>query len=94
VAAQEWCLSGPVGFEEFAHLSEGRHPKSDAQLVKHQPARTYDNRYGKQITNAEHRAEWDATSSAPKSVSLTAFVGGGDRVRDAHRESVRVFSLT
>jgi len=31
----------------------------------------------------------NATFSAPKSVSLTALVGGDDRVRDAHRESVR-----
>jgi conjugative relaxase-like TrwC/TraI family protein len=38
----------------------------------------------------EHRAGWDATFSAPKSVSLTALVGGDDRVRDAHRESVAV----
>ncbi len=37
----------------------------------------------------EHRAEWDATFSAPKSVSLTALVGGDDRVREAHRQSVR-----
>lgn len=36
----------------------------------------------------EHRAGWDATFSAPKSVSLTALVGGDDRVRQAHRESV------
>ena len=38
----------------------------------------------------EHRAGWDATFSAPKSVSLTALVGGDNRVREAHRESVRV----
>jgi hypothetical protein len=38
----------------------------------------------------EHRAGWDATFSAPKSVSVTALVGGDDRVRDAHRDSVRV----
>jgi conjugative relaxase-like TrwC/TraI family protein len=41
------------------------------------------------VTSAEHRAGWDATFSAPKSVSLTALVGGDDRVREAHRESVR-----
>ena len=41
------------------------------------------------MTSAEHRAGWDATFSAPKSVSLTALVGGDDRVREAHRESVR-----
>jgi conjugative relaxase-like TrwC/TraI family protein len=88
--SQEWGLGGAVGAEEFARLSEGRHPESGAQLVKHQPARTYDNQYGKQITSSEHRAGWDATFSAPKSVSLTALVGGDDRVREAHRESVRV----
>jgi conjugative relaxase-like TrwC/TraI family protein len=38
----------------------------------------------------EHRAGWDATFSAPKSVSITALVGGDERVREAHRESVRV----
>jgi TrwC relaxase len=37
----------------------------------------------------EYRTGWDATFSAPKSVSLTALVGGDDRVREAHRESVR-----
>ena len=36
----------------------------------------------------EHRAGWDATFSAPKSVSLTALVGGDDRVREAHRAAV------
>src|ERR1700678_2416974 len=88
--AKEWGLHRNVGAEEFARLSEGRHPASDAQLVKHQPARTYENQYGKQITSSEHRAGWDATFSAPKSVSLTALVGGDDRVREAHRENSRV----
>jgi len=88
--AQAWGLRGSVGAEEFARLSEGRHPESGAQLVKHQTPRTYDNEYGKEITSVEHRAGWDATFSAPKSVSLTALVGGDGRVRQAHRESVRV----
>ncbi len=65
-------------------------PKQASKLVKHQPARTYENEYGRQITSAEHRAGWDATFSAPKSVSLTALVGGDDRIREAHRESVGV----
>src|ERR1700721_4830655 len=34
--AKEWGLHGNVGNEEFARLSEGRHPANDAQLVKHQ----------------------------------------------------------
>jgi conjugative relaxase-like TrwC/TraI family protein len=88
--AQEWGLRGSVGAEEFARLCEGQHPASGAQLVKHQPAKTYENEYGKEITSVEHRAGWDATFSAPKSVSLTALVGGDERVRVAHRESVRV----
>ncbi len=88
--AREWGLHGSVADEQFARLSEGQHPESAAQLVRHQPARTYENEYGKQITSAEHRAGWDATFSAPKSVSVTALVGGDERVRDAHRESVRV----
>src|SRR5580692_2638127 len=88
--AQEWGLHGEVDSEGFARLSEGQHPESGAQLVKHQPARTYENEYGKEITSVEHRAGWDATFSAPKSVSLTALVGGDERVREAHRESVGV----
>jgi conjugative relaxase-like TrwC/TraI family protein len=87
---QEWDLKGEVGSEHFARLSEGQHPESGVQLVKHQSAKTYTNEYGKEITSVEHRAGWDATFSAPKSVSLTALVGGDDRVREAHRESVRV----
>lgn len=88
--AEDWDLTGPVGAEHFARLSEGQHPGTGEQMVKHQTARTYENEYGREITSTEHRAGWDATFSAPKSVSLTALVGGDDRIRDAHRESVRV----
>ena len=87
--AADWGLNGSVRSDQFARLSEGQHPENAVQLVKHQPSKTYENEYGKQITSAEHRAGWDATFSAPKSVSLTALVGGDDRVREAHRESVR-----
>ena len=88
--AQEWGLQGGVGSEPFARLSEGQHPKTEAQLVRHSVSRTYEGKNGKGITTVEHRAGWDATFSAPKSVSLTALVGGDERVREAHRESVRV----
>ena len=40
------------------------------------------------LTTSEHRAAWDTTISAHKSVSLGALVGGDGRIRDAHRESV------
>jgi conjugative relaxase-like TrwC/TraI family protein len=88
--AKEWGLSGAVGDEHFARLTEGQHPFTEVQLVRHQVSRTYEGKNGKEVTSVEHRAGWDATFSAPKSVSLTALVGGDDRVREAHRESVRV----
>ena len=87
---EQWGLHGAVGSEHFARLSEGQHPHTEEQLVRHQVPRTYEGKFGKEVTSAEHRAGWDATFSAPKSVSLTALVGGDDRVREAHRESVRV----
>src|ERR1700690_2529738 len=88
--AERWGLHGAVGSEHFARLSEGQHPHSEEQLVRHQVSRTYEGKFGREVTSAEHRAGWDATFSAPKSVSLTALVGGDERVREAHRESVRV----
>jgi len=86
--AEQWGLQGDVGSEHFARLSEGQHPHTEEQLVRHQVSRTYEGKFGREVTSAEHRAGWDATFSAPKSVSLTALVGGDDRVREAHRESV------
>ena len=88
--ADQWGLSGSVGNEHFARLTEGQHPETEAQLVRHQTSKTYEGKFGKEVTSVEHRAGWDATFSAPKSVSLTALVGGDERVREAHRESVRV----
>src|SRR5579872_5955732 len=87
--AEQWGLHDGVGSEHFARLSEGQHPHTEEQLVRHQVSRTYEGKFGREVTSAEHRAGWDATFSAPKSVSLTALVGGDDRVREAHRESVR-----
>jgi conjugative relaxase-like TrwC/TraI family protein len=88
--AEQWGLHGAVASEHFARLSEGQHPETGAQLVRHQTSKSYEGKYGKEVTSVEHRAGWDATFSAPKSVPLTALVGGDERVREAHRESVRV----
>src|SRR5713101_3673521 len=88
--AEQWGLRGEVREEHFQRLSEGQHPTTGGQLVRHQTAREYVNRHGEKVSPMEHRAGWDATFSAPKSVSLTALVGGDERVREAHRESVRV----
>jgi conjugative relaxase-like TrwC/TraI family protein len=86
--ADEWGLVGDVQEEAFERLAHGRHPLTNEVLVRHLPARTYVDARGKTVTAITHRAGWDATFSAPKSVSLTALVGGDERVRDAHRASV------
>lgn len=88
--AEEWGLRGEVQQIHFDRLTEGQHPMTGEQLVRHQAAREYTNDKGEVVKTMEHRAGWDATFSAPKSVSLTALVGGDERVREAHRESVRV----
>ena len=88
--ADEFGLSGTVGAAEFARLSEGQHPETGKQLVSHRVVHEYKNSEGKTVSPVEHRAGWDATFSAPKSISLTALVGGDDRVREAHREAVNV----
>jgi hypothetical protein len=33
-------LEGVVGNEQFARLTEGQHPTTEAQLVRHQPSKT------------------------------------------------------
>ena len=81
-------LAGEVSPLEFSRLADGIHPQTGDQLVRHRAAAEYRNPDGSMTKAVEHRAGWDATFSAPKSVSLTALVGGDDRVRDAHRAAV------
>jgi conjugative relaxase-like TrwC/TraI family protein len=88
--AGQFGLVGTVSAEDFAKLSQGQHAQTGDQLVRQRASYEYQGADGKIIKTMEHRAGWDATFSAPKSVSLTALVGGDERVREAHRESVRV----
>jgi len=87
--AERFGLAGAVSAEDFARLSQGQHPQDGEQLVRQRASYEYKDSDGKAVKTMEHRAGWDATFSAPKSVSLTALVGGDDRVREAHREAVR-----
>ena len=88
--AAHFGLAGAVSAEDFAKLSQGQHPATGEQLVRQRASYEYQDADGKTVKTMEHRAGWDATFSAPKSISLTALVGGDDNVRRAHRESVRV----
>lgn len=83
-------LRGEVRADDFARMSEGKHPRTGEQLVEHRVPHEYKTADGRSVKTMGHRAGWDATFSAPKSVSLTALAGGDERVREAHREAVRV----
>ncbi len=88
--AERWGLTGEVTAEQFSRLANGCHPATGEAMVRHRSPCEYTNESGETIRSMEHRAGWDATFSVPKSVSLTTLVGGDDRVREAHRESVRI----
>src|SRR5581483_1484333 len=88
--AERFELVGRVSEEHFARLADGQHPLTQEQLVQHRAVQQYGTATGKTVAPVEHRAGWDATFSAPKSVSLTALVGGDDRVREAHRDAVNL----
>src|ERR1700727_728359 len=88
--AEHHGLAGGIDAEHFARLSEGQHPLTGEQLVRHRNGQEYTTAEGVTVKPVEHRAGWDATFSAPKSVSLTALVGGDDRVREAHRQAVTI----
>ena len=79
------ALSGAVTAEAFDRLAEGVHPQTGEQLIQHRD--TIKTQAGEELG---HRAGWDLTFNAPKTVSLTALVGEDDRVRHAHQEAVRV----
>lgn len=81
-------LAGEVSPVEFSRLADGIHPQTGDQLVRHRASTEYKNPDGSTTKSVEHRAGWDATFSAPKSVSLTALVGSDERVREAHRAAV------
>ncbi len=86
--ASKMGLSGAVSPEQFTRLTDGQHPETGEQMVKHRTAQEYKNPNGTTTSAVEHRAGWDGTFSAPKSVSLTALVGGDERVREAHSAAV------
>lgn len=83
-------VSGEVSALEFSRLTEGLHPVTGEQMVRHRIATEYTNPDGSTTKAVAHRAGWDAMFAPTKSVSLTALVGGDDRIREAHRAAVTV----
>src|ERR1043165_4085560 len=86
--AVQWNLKGEATSEQDETLVAGQDPHTGERRSGSVAARDIVDDFGKEKTTSEHRAGWDATFSAPKSVSLAALVGDDERVRDAHRESV------
>jgi len=86
--AEELDLKGEVQREQYERLVAGQDPLTGEQLIRPVTPREIVNDFGEEMITSEHRAGWDATISAPKSVSLAALVGDDERIRVAHRESV------
>jgi conjugative relaxase-like TrwC/TraI family protein len=79
--AEEWGIAGPMAEEQFRHAINGRHPVNGEQLVRHVEARRYRNKHGKWIETSAHRAGWDATFSAPKSLVILAYMSGDEELK-------------
>ena len=75
-AAEALGLRGELRREDFMAVLGGLDPRTGAVLVQKAQGRE------------ERRAGWDATFSAPKSVSVQALAGGDARLIAAHREAV------
>src|SRR3989442_5551797 len=69
--AAQWRLAGDVRAEEFQRLAEGQDPTTGEQLVRHQTPRKTTNPRRGTGTAMQHRADWGAPLSAPRTVSLT-----------------------
>ncbi len=76
--AEELGLKGPVDADTFRAVLEGRVPDGSGQQL------------GKRGKDGEilHRPGRDLTFSAPKSVSITALVGGDRRIVEVHDRAV------
>src|SRR5947199_9650265 len=56
--AAKYGLTGVVSEEAFARLSQGQHPRTGEQLVRHRLAYEYKAESAKAVTTMEHRAGW------------------------------------
>lgn len=75
-------LSGEVDPAQFKQLLEGRLPDG-TELGR-----------GGKDSGREHKAGWDLTFSAPKSVSIVGLAGGDTRLIEAHEAAVKAALAT
>jgi len=75
-AAAALGLTGTAARTDFTAILRGVDPRSGIELVAKAQGRE------------QRRAGWDATFSAPKSVSIQALLGDDPRLIEAHREAV------
>ena len=68
--AEKFGLSGAVDAEEFRAALGRPTPAYRRTACTHRAVHEYEGADGKTVASVEHRAGWDATFSAPKSVSL------------------------
>ena len=67
--AEEWGLRGEVREEHFQRLSEGQHPVTGEQLIRHQAAREYMSRRGEKRLPAckgASRNSWPHSLRTPR----------------------------
>ena len=88
--AEKFGLSGAVGAEEFNVYPKGNIRTLPSSLSCTGSPLSTRTLMEKTVNSVQHRAGWDATFSPPKSVSLTALVGGDERIRTAHSEAVTI----
>ncbi|MBO0783187.1 MAG: relaxase domain-containing protein, partial [Ktedonobacteraceae bacterium] len=88
--AGEFGLKGEISRDQMSRLVEGQDTQTGRQLIKHVRPYTCTNKFGEKVTTRGHRAGWDLTFSAPKTISLAALVGGDERLKEAHRRAVEV----
>ncbi|MBV8832040.1 MAG: relaxase domain-containing protein [Acidobacteriaceae bacterium] len=82
--AEALGLSTEITPKQFERLMKGQHPITGEQLIRHKD--TVKTRDGRELG---HRAGWDVTINASKSVSVTALVGGDEQLRQAHLRAER-----
>lgn len=86
--AEALGLQGEIKKEDFSQMSRGVNPNTGERFRRMTIGRTRE--VNGEITRVKEIAGWDMVISAPKTVSIVGLIGGDDRVRVAHEESVTV----